>query len=194
MSVLIADKIETWPLTKLIPFDKNPVIHPPEQILDLVDLITEVGFLVPILVDSSQGIVAGHGRLMAAKKMGLTKVPVIVCDHLTPAQIQAYRIADNKVAQKSSWNHDLLKVNFDELKALKVDLPTTGFSQGELNDILNLEVVLPQSHKPPTESANAPSQVSGDQKKKEEEKKQEPKIGKSVRCPKCDHEFLCQKT
>ena len=94
----MADRIEVWPTDKLVPYDKNPRTHSPEQINQIAASIAEFGFLNPILVDTTAGIIAGHGRLQAAKQLGLAQVPVVVLDHLTEAQKRAYVIADNKLA------------------------------------------------------------------------------------------------
>src|SRR6266581_4808307 len=94
----MAQRIEHWPLDKLIPFARNPRTHSDAQVAQIAASIAEFGFNNPILVDTKNGIIAGHGRLLAARKLQLTEVPVIVLDHLTETQKRAYIIADNQLA------------------------------------------------------------------------------------------------
>jgi DNA modification methylase len=132
----MADRIEVWPVEKLVPYDRNPRTHSPEQVSQIAASIVEFGFLNPILVDSGAGIIAGHGRLQAAKQLGLAQVPVVVLDHLTETQKRAYVIADNKLALNAGWDDKMLR---DELAALEqenFDLPVTGFSDDELAELL----------------------------------------------------------
>ncbi len=132
----MAERIELWPLDRLVPYDRNPRTHSEEQISQIAASIVEFGFLNPILVDTAAGIIAGHGRLQAAKQLGLTQVPVVVLDHLSEAQKRAYVIADNKLALNAGWDDDLLR---DELAALGedgFDVSLTGFSDEELADLL----------------------------------------------------------
>src|ERR1700756_4544154 len=112
----MARTIEHWPLDKLIPYARNPRTHSDAQVAQIAASITEFGFNNPILVDSKAGIIAGHGRLLAARKLRLTEVPVIVLDHLTPAQKRAYIIADNQLALNAGWDEALLAA---ELAALQ---------------------------------------------------------------------------
>ncbi len=132
----MAERIELWDVGRLVPYDRNPRTHAPEQISQVAASIVEFGFLNPILVDTAAGIIAGHGRLQAAKQLGLTQVPVVVLDHLSEAQKRAYVIADNKLALNAGWDDDLLR---DELAALEgdgFDVSLTGFSDDELADLL----------------------------------------------------------
>lgn len=132
----MADRIEIWPADKLVPYDKNPRTHSPEQVSQIAASIAEFGFLNPILVDTTAGIIAGHGRLQAAKQLGLTQVPVVVLDHLTEAQKRAYVIADNKLALNAGWDDDLLRSEMATLAAENFDLPVIGFSDDELAALL----------------------------------------------------------
>lgn len=132
----MADRIEVWPVGKLVPYDKNPRTHSPEQISQIAASIVEFGFLNPILVDTAAGIIAGHGRLQAAKQLGLKQVPVVVLDHLTEAQKRAYVIADNKLALNAGWDEDLLRSEMAALAAEDFDLPIIGFSDDELAGLL----------------------------------------------------------
>ncbi|QQR70058.1 MAG: site-specific DNA-methyltransferase [Alphaproteobacteria bacterium] len=132
----MADRIEVWPVEKLIPYDRNPRTHSPEQVSQIAASIVEFGFLNPILVDTDAGIIAGHGRLQAAKQLGLAQVPVVVLDHLTETQKRAYVIADNKLALNAGWDEDLLRAELAALEKESFDLPVIGFSDEELADLL----------------------------------------------------------
>ena len=112
----MAQRIELWPIDKLVPYTRNPRTHSEAQIAQIAASIVEFGFNCPILVDTESGIVAGHGRLAAAKMLKLEQVPVIILDHLTPAQRRAYLLADNKLAELAGWDEDLLRL---ELQALE---------------------------------------------------------------------------
>src|ERR1700690_2862057 len=105
-----------WLIDKLIPWARNPRTHSDAQVTQIAASIDEFGFNNPILVDIKAGIIAGHGRLLAARKLGLTVVPVIVLDHLTEAQKRAYIIADNPLAENAGWDEDALR---SELAALE---------------------------------------------------------------------------
>src|SRR5712691_5951777 len=112
----MAQRIEHWPLEKLVPLARNPRTHSDAQVAQIAASIAEFGFLNPILVDTKAGILAGHGRLLAARKLQLTEVPVIILDHLTEAQKRAYVIVDNQLALNAGWDEELLRV---ELAALR---------------------------------------------------------------------------
>jgi DNA modification methylase len=132
----MAERIELWPLDRLVPYARNPRTHSDEQIEQIAASIVEFGWTNPVLVDSDAGILAGHGRLAAAKRLGLEQVPVVVLDHLTPAQRRAYIIADNKLALNAGWDEELLRL---ELAALEQDgfgLDVIGFSDEELAELL----------------------------------------------------------
>ena len=131
----MARRIEIWPTDRLVPYAKNARTHSPEQIAQIAASIAEFGFLNPILVDSSAGIVAGHGRLLAARKLGLAEVPVVVLDHLTETQRRAYIIADNKLALNAGWDEAVLSAELREIDAGGSDLSLIGFSVDELDAI-----------------------------------------------------------
>src|SRR5580700_5853080 len=103
----MAKRIETWLIEKLVPWARNPRTHSDAQITQIAASIAEFGFNNPLLVDTKAGIIAGHGRLLAARKLGLKEVPVIVLDHLSEAQKRAYIIADNKLAENAGWDEEL---------------------------------------------------------------------------------------
>lgn len=111
----------------LIPYARNARTHSDEQIAQVAASIKEFGFTNPILIDGENGIIAGHGRLMAARKLGLEKVPTIELSHLSPTQKRAYILADNRLAEKSGWDSDLLSLEIEELKDLDFDLAKIGF-------------------------------------------------------------------
>lgn len=129
-------KITTKLVTELIPYVKNSRTHSDEQVAQIAASIKEFGWTNPILVDGDNGIIAGHGRLMAARKLGYTEVPTIELKDLTEAQKKAYIIADNRLALNAGWDNEMLKLEFDELAELGFDLELTGFSLDEI-DALN---------------------------------------------------------
>lgn len=130
------DKIEHWPLDRLIPYAANARTHSDVQIAQISASMREFGWTNPVLVDGAGGIVAGHGRVLAARSLGLTECPVIVLAHLTEAQRRAYVIADNKLALNSGWDDGLLALELGALKSLDFDLGLTGFDDGELRALL----------------------------------------------------------
>ncbi len=129
-------KIEYRSLESLVPYARNPRTHSEEQIEQIASSIREFGFTNPILIDSNQGIIAGHGRLAAAKKLDLKKIPCIDLSRLTEEQKRAYVIADNKLALNSGWNEEFLRVELTELKELGANLQVIGFDAMELADIM----------------------------------------------------------
>lgn len=122
---------------ELIPYDRNTRTHSDEQITEVAASIKEFGFTNPILIDGTNGVIAGHGRLLAAKKLGLNKVPVIEVSHLSDAQKRAYIIADNKLAEKSGWDEELLALELGELAQLDYGFEVTGFSNTEFASIMD---------------------------------------------------------
>jgi DNA modification methylase len=132
----MAERIELWPVDRLQPYAKNARTHSDEQIDQIAASIQAFGFTNPILVDGTDGIIAGHGRLLAAKKLNFQDVPVIVLDHLTEDQRRAYIIADNKLALNAGWDDALLAEELARLQDDGFDLALTGFSDEELADLL----------------------------------------------------------
>ncbi len=128
--------IEIWLIEKLIPYAKNPRTHCAAQIAQIAASIAEFGFNNPILVDTKAGIIAGHGRLLAARKLGLTEVPVIILDHLTEAQKRAYIIADNKLAENAGWDDELLQQELRALQQENFDVSVIGFADDELAKLI----------------------------------------------------------
>jgi len=132
-----AKKIELWPLARLVPYERNARTHSPEQVAQIAASIQEFGFTNPILVDSDDGILAGHGRLAAAKDLGLTQVPVIVLDHLSAAQRRAYVIADNQLALNAGWDMELLQQEVAALNLQDFNLDLLGFSTELIEGLLD---------------------------------------------------------
>src|SRR5207253_8674758 len=124
------------PVTSLIPYVRNPRTHTDTQVAQIAASIREFGWTNPILVDGKNGIIAGHGRLLAARKLGLTTVPVIELAGLSEAQKRAYIIADNQLAMNAGWDTELLSLEIGELDALGFDLSLSGFSDEELASLL----------------------------------------------------------
>ena len=120
---------------KLIPYVNNARTHSAEQVNKLAGSIKEFGFINPVIIDGDNGILAGHGRVMAAKQLGLKKVPCVAADYLTEAKRKAYILADNKMALDAGWDNELLKVEIESLQEMGFDLEFTGFDEKELADL-----------------------------------------------------------
>ena len=128
--------LEHRPVADLIPYARNSRTHSDAQVAQIAASIKEFGFTNPVLVDGQGGIIAGHGRVLAARKLKMTAVPVLVLDHLTDAQRRAYVIADNKLALNAGWDDDALRVEIEALTADGFDLALTGFDQAEIDALL----------------------------------------------------------
>ena len=128
-------KIQEIDIEKLIPYARNSRIHSDDQVAQIAASIKEFGWTNPILVDGEAGIIAGHGRLAAARKLGLKKIPVIELSHLTPTQKKALIIADNKLALNAGWDSDMLALEFEELNIEGFDLDLLGFDETEINKL-----------------------------------------------------------
>ena len=122
-------------IDKLIPYINNARTHSPEQINKLRSSLREFGFINPVIIDSDFNIIAGHGRVEAAKAENMTQVPCVLVDHLTEAQKKAYIIADNRMALDAGWDEELLKVEIEALQAQAFDLSLTGFDTDEIADL-----------------------------------------------------------
>jgi hypothetical protein len=156
-SPVIPDKLERWPVDRLVPYERNARTHSPDQLAQIAASIVEFGFTNPILVASDAGIIAGHGRLAAAKDLGLKEVPVVVLDHLSDAQRRAYVLADNQLALNAGWDADLLRVELQELEAQELDLSLLGFSEDELSELLpEVEQLEAEDQGDPDEVPEAP--------------------------------------
>ncbi len=128
--------IERWPLERLIPYARNPRTHTEEQVAQIAASIAEFGFVNPVLVGSDGVIVAGHARVMAARKLGLTDVPVVVLDHLSEAQRRALVIADNRLALDAGWDEEMLRVELEALREDDFNLDLLGFADDEIEALL----------------------------------------------------------
>lgn len=129
-------QIENWPINQLVPYAFNARQHADTQIDQIAASMREFGFTNPILVDKSAGIIAGHARFAAARKLALAEVPVIVLDHLTELQKRAYILVDNKLADNATGDEEMLNIELQALAAEQFDLSLTGFSDAELDDLL----------------------------------------------------------
>ena len=127
-----ADKVERRDVASLVPYARNARTHSAAQVAAIAASIREWGWTVPVLVDEAGGIIAGHGRVLAAQKLGITEVPVMVATGWTDAQKRAYVIADNKLALNAGWDDELLKLELGDLRDLDFDLSLTGFDDDEL--------------------------------------------------------------
>ena len=123
----------------LIPYANNSRVHSDEQVNQIASSIKEFGFLNPIIVDGDNGIIAGHGRVMAANKLGIKELPCVDASHLSEAQKKAYVIADNKLALNAEWDFDLLKIEIESLQEDDFKLDLLGFDVDELNGILGFD-------------------------------------------------------
>jgi hypothetical protein len=164
-------KIETLQTTTLIPYARNTRTHSEAQVAQIAGSIREFGFTNPILIDAENGIIAGHGRVMAAQKLGLDKVPCIRLGHLTDTQRRAYIIADNKLALNAGWDEEMLGIELADLREADFDLDLLGFDNFAIEQFLN----------PPEQNEEAPESSGGEIDVDAME------MGCS--CPKCGFEF-----
>lgn len=123
----------------LIPYVNNSRTHSDEQVAQIAASIKEFGFINPVVIDGENGVIAGHGRIMAAKLLGLDEVPCVKADHLTDAQRKAYVIADNQLALNAGWDEELLKVELESLEELDFDLGLLGFEDDFLEEVFEGE-------------------------------------------------------
>ena len=133
-----ADKVEKRKVKDLVPYANNARTHSKEQIDQIVRSIEEWGWTVPVLVDEDGGLIAGHGRILAAKRLKIDEVPVVVARGWSEAQKRAYVLADNKLTENGTWDNDLLQAEIGSLKDLNFDISLTGFSLGELEPLLGM--------------------------------------------------------
>jgi hypothetical protein len=133
-----ADKVERWSIDKLTPYARNSRTHSDEQISQLAASIKEWGWTMPVLVDEDGSIIAGHGRTLAAQRLKMTEVPVMVAKGWSDAKKRAYVIADNKLAMNAGWDEQMLALELGELSDLNFDLELTGFNKKELQSLLDI--------------------------------------------------------
>jgi len=154
-------KIEYISCSQLKPYKNNPRTHSNKQINQIVNSIKEFGFTNPILVDGDNNIIAGHGRVSAAKKLGMNNIPIIQLEHLSEVQKRAYIIADNKLAENAGWDMELLQTELEYISELDMDfdLTLTGFETTELDLMFSNNDVNPQDDVIPEASSNAVSKI-----------------------------------
>jgi ParB family chromosome partitioning protein len=138
-------KIEMIETGDLIPYAQNSRTHSREQVTQIASSIEEFGFTNPVLIDENNGIIAGHGRVLAAKELGIDKVPCLKLAHLTAAQKKAYVIADNKIALNAGWDEKLLKEQIESLQEEDYDIDVIGFSEFEIDDLLKAEEIVEEA-------------------------------------------------
>lgn len=130
-------RVEMIEIERLIPYARNARTHSDDQVAQIAASIREFGFTNPVLIDAHDGIIAGHGRVMAARKLGLADVPCIRLGHLTEAQKRAYVLVDNKLALNAGWDEDMLRLELGELQADGFELDLLGFSGDELQELMH---------------------------------------------------------
>jgi DNA modification methylase len=136
-----ADKVEKWNIEKLIPYAKNSRTHSDSQVAQIASSMKEWGWTNPILVDEGGQIIAGHGRVLAARKLGIVEIPVMIATGWSDTKKKAYVIADNKLALNAGWDAELLRLEIEELKELDFDIELLGFTDDELSEMKEPEVV-----------------------------------------------------
>ena len=137
MNTNTTTELQLIPIEMLVPYANNARTHSPEQIKKLRSSLREFGFINPVIIDRDYGVIAGHGRILAAQAEGLEKVPCVFADHLTEAQKKAYIIADNRMAMDAGWDDEMLRVEIEALQAADFDPLLTGFDEKELADLFN---------------------------------------------------------
>lgn len=130
-----ADTVERWPIDRPQPFARNARTHSPAQITQLAKLITEYGWTMPVLCDEKDNVLAGHGRLLAARELGLPDVPVMVARGWSASQKKAYRLADNQSALLSTWDAELLRSEIGDLRKQGINLELAGFTPDSLRGV-----------------------------------------------------------
>lgn len=170
-----ADRVERWPLERLIPYARNARMHSDAQIAQIAASIREWGWTNAVLADEAGGIIAGHGRVLAARQLGLAEAPVVVAHGWSEARKRAYILADNKLALNAGWDEELLRLELGDLKLDGFDLSLTGFGEMELGSLLadRTEGLTDPDDvpEPPAEPVTQPGDVW--------------LLGAKVRCPKC---------
>lgn len=140
-------RFEMVSIDKLVPYEKNARTHTEQQVQQIADSIKEFGFVNPVLIDGNFGIIAGHGRVLGAKLLGMTEVPAVFVEDLSEAKKRAYILADNKLAEKAGWDIELVSLELEELENLGFDISLTGFDKIEQTDI-DIDSFFEQSGEP----------------------------------------------
>jgi len=135
--MITTTEMQLVPVSKLVPYINNARTHSPEQITKLRASLREFGFINPVIIDRDFNVIAGHGRILAAKEENIAEVPCVFADHLTEAQKKAYIIADNRMALDAGWDEELLRVEIESLQAEAFDLALTGFDEKELSKLFD---------------------------------------------------------
>jgi hypothetical protein len=163
MTSTFSASLEHWPLDRLIPHARNARTHSEEQVAQIAGSIAEFGFVNPVLVGDDGVMVAGHGRVLAARKLGLAEVPVIVLSHLAPTQPRALMIADNQIATNAGWNDEMLTAELAALRDEDVDLGLLGFDESEIERVLagtnDESADLDEAPEPPAEPVTRPGDL-----------------------------------
>ncbi|MGE3703398.1 MAG: site-specific DNA-methyltransferase [Hyphomicrobiaceae bacterium] len=163
MTTLFAAQVERWKLERLIPHARNARTHSEQQVAQIAGSIAEFGFVNPVLVGDDGVLVAGHGRVMAARKLGLAEAPVIVLSHLTPTQRRALMIADNQIATNAGWNEEMLSAELAALKDEAFDLELLGFDNADLDRLLATTLEdserVDEAPEPPAEPISRPGDL-----------------------------------
>lgn len=148
MKIELMKKIDIVPIGSVKPYENNPRIND-DSVREVAASIREFGFDVPITVDKDMVIITGHTRLLAAKELNLKEVPVIKCLHLSPAKVKAYRLADNKVGEKSEWHQAKLELELVQLEEMKIDMSAFGFVRDKMKglDFEKIQAELDEAHK-----------------------------------------------
>jgi len=166
-----AGKLEHIATAELIPYARNARKHSDAQVAQIAGSIQEFGFNAPVLIDAANGIIAGHGRVMAASLLKLESVPCVRLSHLSDAQKRAYILADNRIALNSSWDEAMLANELQDLHADDVDIELTGFDPGELGKLLGFDAGEIEPPESSTEEVNTDS------------------FEMQCKCPRCQFEF-----
>lgn len=127
------------PIGKLVPYANNARTHSPEQVTKLRSSLREFGFINPVIIDRDYGIIAGHGRVLAAKAEGIADVPCVFVDHLTEGQKKAYILADNRYAMDAGWDEEMLRIELEALQGMDFNLDLTGFDEAEIADLVSVD-------------------------------------------------------
>jgi DNA modification methylase len=130
-------EMQLVPLSKLVPYVNNARTHSPEQLAKLRSSLREFGFINPVIIDRDFNVIAGHGRIAAAKEEGITEVPCVFVDYLTEAQKKAYILADNRMALDAGWDEELLRIEIESLQGADFDVSLTGFGEDEIADLFS---------------------------------------------------------
>jgi DNA modification methylase len=163
MTTDFAAQVERWPLDRLIPHARNARTHSEAQVAQIAGSIAEFGFVNPVLVGDDGVLVAGHGRILAARKLGLAQAPVIVLSHLTPTQRRALMIADNQIALNAGWNEEMLAAELATLREEAFDLELLGFDDADLDRLLTESVdtqeAVDEAPEPPIDPVSRPGDI-----------------------------------